>query len=98
MRDPATVKRVADRVKTYSFIDDVRYGEEWIEKLYGCGTSRASRPRARARVRRGLGDHHRRDDPHGGARAGEGDLDHAPRRRDGRLHPPPFLVEGFAKG
>ena len=33
-RDPATVKRVADRVKTYSFIDDVRYGEEWIEKLY----------------------------------------------------------------
>jgi cell division transport system permease protein len=21
-------------VKTYSFIDDVRYGEEWIEKLY----------------------------------------------------------------
>ena len=33
-RDPATVKRVADRVKTYSFIDDVRYGEEWIEKLH----------------------------------------------------------------
>jgi len=33
-RDPATVKRVADRVKTYSFIDDVRYGEEWIVKLY----------------------------------------------------------------
>jgi cell division transport system permease protein len=33
-RDPATVKRVAERVKTYSFIDDVRYGEEWIEKLY----------------------------------------------------------------
>jgi len=34
LRDPATVKRVAERVKTYSFIDDVRYGEEWIEKLY----------------------------------------------------------------
>ena len=33
-RDPATVKRVAERVKTYSFVDDVRYGEEWIEKLY----------------------------------------------------------------
>jgi cell division transport system permease protein len=33
-RGPATVKRVADRVKTYSFIDDIRYGEEWIEKLY----------------------------------------------------------------
>jgi len=34
MRDPATVKKVAQRVKSYSFIDDVRYGEEWIEKLY----------------------------------------------------------------
>jgi cell division transport system permease protein len=33
-RDPATVKRVSERVKTYSFVDDVRYGEEWIEKLY----------------------------------------------------------------
>ena len=33
-RDPATVKRVAERVKAYSFIEDVRYGEEWIEKLY----------------------------------------------------------------
>lgn len=34
MRSPATVKSVADRIKTYSFIDDVRYGEEWVEKLY----------------------------------------------------------------
>mgnify|MGYP001145367444 CR=1 FL=1 len=34
LRDPATVKKVAERVKTFSFIDDVRYGEEWIEKLY----------------------------------------------------------------
>ena len=33
-RDPATVRRVASRVKAFSFIDDVRYGEEWIEKLY----------------------------------------------------------------
>jgi cell division transport system permease protein len=33
-RDPSTVKRVAARVKSYSFIDDIRYGEEWIEKLY----------------------------------------------------------------
>jgi cell division transport system permease protein len=33
-RDPATVKQVADRVKAYSFVDDIRYGEEWIEKLY----------------------------------------------------------------
>ncbi len=34
MRSPATVKSVADRIRTYSFIDDVRYGEEWVEKLY----------------------------------------------------------------
>ncbi|HEX7596243.1 MAG TPA: permease-like cell division protein FtsX [Gemmatimonadaceae bacterium] len=34
MRDPASVKSVADRMKTYRFIDDVRYGEEWVEKLY----------------------------------------------------------------
>ena len=33
-RDPATVKRVAARVKAFTFIDDVLYGEEWIEKLY----------------------------------------------------------------
>ncbi|MDB4886535.1 MAG: Cell division protein FtsX [Gemmatimonadetes bacterium] len=34
MRDPATVKRVASRVKAFPFVDDIRYGEEWIEKLY----------------------------------------------------------------
>jgi len=34
MRSPATVKSVADRMRTYRFIDDVRYGEEWVEKLY----------------------------------------------------------------
>ena len=33
-RDPATVKQVAARVKAFSFIEDIRYGEEWIEKLY----------------------------------------------------------------
>jgi cell division transport system permease protein len=34
MRSPAIVKAVADRIRTYQFIDDVRYGEEWVEKLY----------------------------------------------------------------
>lgn len=34
LRDPATVKAVADRVKSYQFVDDVRYGEEWVDKLY----------------------------------------------------------------
>jgi cell division transport system permease protein len=34
MRGPATVKSVAARIRTYHFIDDVRYGEEWVAKLY----------------------------------------------------------------
>ena len=33
-RDPATVKKVAARVQAYAFLNDVRYGEEWISKLY----------------------------------------------------------------
>jgi cell division transport system permease protein len=33
-RDPLSVKRVAVRVKAFPYVDDVRYGEEWIEKLY----------------------------------------------------------------
>ena len=34
MRSPTIVKSVAERIKTYQFVDDVRYGEEWVEKLY----------------------------------------------------------------
>jgi len=34
MRSPAIVKSVADRIRAYQFVDDVRYGEEWVEKLY----------------------------------------------------------------
>jgi cell division transport system permease protein len=33
-RDPKTVRKVVDRVKGYDFVDDVRYGEEWIAQLY----------------------------------------------------------------
>lgn len=33
-RDPKSVRTVAARVATYSFIDDVRYGEDWVTKLY----------------------------------------------------------------
>src|SRR2546423_361407 len=33
-RSPTAVRSVADRIKTYHFVDDVRYGEEWVEKLY----------------------------------------------------------------
>lgn len=34
LRSPKTVEAVADRVKSYQFVDDVRYGEEWVQKLY----------------------------------------------------------------
>src|SRR3954471_5903815 len=33
-RDPATVHQVADRLKALSFVEDVRFGEEWITQLY----------------------------------------------------------------
>jgi cell division transport system permease protein len=33
-RDPETVSAVAARVRTYPFVDDVRFGEEWVRKLY----------------------------------------------------------------
>jgi cell division transport system permease protein len=34
LRDPSNVEAVADRVRSYQFVDDVRYGEEWVKKLY----------------------------------------------------------------
>lgn len=33
-RDPRNVAAVASRVRTIDFIDDVRFGEEWISQLY----------------------------------------------------------------
>ena len=33
-RDPVSVKNVADRLKALAFVDDIRYGEEWITQLY----------------------------------------------------------------
>jgi cell division transport system permease protein len=33
-RDPTTVRRISDSLRTFEFIDDVRYGEEWVDKLY----------------------------------------------------------------
>ena len=32
-RDAAAVERVAQRLKGFGFIDDVRYGREWVQKL-----------------------------------------------------------------
>ena len=33
-RDPETVRAIARRIQAYPFVDDVRYGQEWVEKLY----------------------------------------------------------------
>lgn len=33
-RDPTAVKRVASRLRSYEFIEDVRYGEDWITQLH----------------------------------------------------------------
>lgn len=33
-RDPSTVQAVAARIQSYQFVDDVRYGQEWVEKLH----------------------------------------------------------------
>jgi len=33
-RDPETVRDVARRLQLYDFIDDVRFGEEWVENLH----------------------------------------------------------------
>lgn len=33
-RDPTSVASVAQRIGTYPFVDDIRYGEEWVAKLY----------------------------------------------------------------
>ena len=33
-RDPVTVRKVVDRVREFDFVDDVRFGEEWISQLY----------------------------------------------------------------
>ena len=34
LRDPETVRDVARRLQLYDFIDDVRFGEEWVENLH----------------------------------------------------------------
>ena len=34
MTSPETIRLVADRIRSYEFIDDIRYGQEWVEKLH----------------------------------------------------------------
>jgi cell division transport system permease protein len=33
-RDPTTIRQVAKRVREYGFIEDVRFGEEWVTRLH----------------------------------------------------------------
>ena len=33
-RDPETVKMIAGRIRSFEFVDDIRYGEDWVDKLY----------------------------------------------------------------
>jgi len=33
-RDPKSVRSVAERVRGFAFVDDIRFGEEWIAQLY----------------------------------------------------------------
>jgi cell division transport system permease protein len=33
-RDPTSVKAVAEQLKGFEFVDDIRFGEEWITQLY----------------------------------------------------------------
>ncbi len=33
-RDPETVARISEQVGLYPFVEDVRYGEEWVERLF----------------------------------------------------------------
>jgi cell division transport system permease protein len=33
-RDPISVQRVAELIGLYPFVEDVRYGREWLEKIY----------------------------------------------------------------
>lgn len=34
-RDPEHVRAVADRVATYGFVEDVRFGQDWVERIHG---------------------------------------------------------------
>lgn len=33
-RDPASVEALVKRIDTYHFVDDVRYGEDWVREVY----------------------------------------------------------------
>ena len=33
-RDPTTVRTIVERIRAFEFVDDVRYGEDWVDKLH----------------------------------------------------------------
>lgn len=33
-RTPSHVEEVVDRLQSFTFLEDIRYGQEWIQKLY----------------------------------------------------------------
>jgi cell division transport system permease protein len=33
-RSPEAVRRVADRLRSYQFVDDVRYGRDWVDRIF----------------------------------------------------------------
>lgn len=33
-QDPQTVRAIAERITAFEFVDDVRYGEDWVDKLH----------------------------------------------------------------
>lgn len=41
-REPAAVARLADRLRAYPAVEEVRYGEEWVQKLYRLRTVAAA--------------------------------------------------------
>lgn len=41
-RDPQTIAAVVERIESFPFVDDVRYGQEWVQKLYDLRTLAAA--------------------------------------------------------
>ena len=98
-RSSASVERVAERIRGFGFVDDVRYGRDWVQRLdqlrnvtglvgLVIGLAFAAR----------RGGHHRRDHPAHHSPAGPRDLDHAAGRRDQLVHPGPLPARGGAQG
>ena len=98
-RDPRSVSAVATRVRTIAFIDDVRYGEEWITQLHRlrnlAGVTGIARGRAVAFVAVIISGSTIRKTLL--SRSTEISIMRLVGATDGFIRRP-FLIEGFAKG